>query len=227
MFTTVSGQKPATNSSPQSNQAVNPFARALAETEKHSPDSNSPHSAINPFSEALARTGGGYADSPVTQFDPKFIEKQKKEAEDTARLEALRKKRHDEINPVDRTQLFDARRKQELKEIEKIRQELKMLSHDIVKFNKEVDITLFGSVADAGQEGSYHKNFFQQLRAIILLLRQRVKSAQTWATQMQQKQAKKKRRKGSAGIMIDGASHEQTKSVYDMMHHERSNAYGG
>lgn len=227
MFTTVSGQKPATNFKPQSNQAVNPFARALAETEKHSPDSPLKDGNINPFSEALAKTGGGFADSSFNQFDPKYLEKQQKEAEEKARLEALRKKRHDEINPVDRTQLFDARRKQELKEIEKIRQELKLLAKDIVKFNKEVDITLMGEVPDAGMEGKYHKNFFQQLRALIMLLRQRVKSARTWATQLRQKAAKKKKRKGAAGIMIDGAAHEQTKSVYDMMHHERSNAYSG
>ncbi len=227
MFTTVSGQKPAATVNPQGNQAVNPFARALAETEKHATDARPNQPASNPFSDALARTGGSFADTKFNQFDPKYLEKQQKEVEEKARLEALRKKRHDEINPVDRTQLFDARRKNELKEIEKIRHELKMLARDIVKFNKEVDITLFGQVADAGQEGTYHKNFYQQLRAVILMLRQSVKSAQTWATQLRQKQAKKKKRKGSAGIMIDGASHEQTKSVYDMMHHERSNAYGG
>ena len=90
---------------------------------------------------------------------------------------------------------------------------------------QEVELAVMEEIASPGLTGKYYLNFFRNLRSFIMLLRQKVKSARTWATQFHAKQ--KKKSKGSAGLKIGGAGHEQTKTVFDMMHHERSTVYSG
>ena len=83
-------------------------------------------------------------------------------------------------------------------------------------------------VASPGLDGSYYLSFFQQLKSFILLLRQRVKSAATWARQVSAKSAKKRRHgKFSTGVDMSGNSFEETSAIFDTMHHERSTAYSG
>lgn len=205
--------------------ASNPFARALAETEQNTLKQNQrhPHSPA-PASQAdnyYSQLNQGY--SPLLQ-DP-LAERERAALEMKKAQE--RRRLHEQINPVETTELFNTRSRKVKEEIDALRQELKALAVDIAQFHKEVDLTLMTTIVDPGQEGKYYLNFFQQLRAFIMLLRQKIKSARTWATQMNAKQGKKKRRKISAGIDVGGQSHEQTASVYDMMHHERSNAFGG
>ncbi len=58
-----------------------------------------------------------------------------------------------------------------------------------------------------------------------MLLRKRVHSARTWATQMH---AKKRKKRGAGLMSLEGkGGHEKTKTIYDMMHHEVSNARSG
>ena len=59
-----------------------------------------------------------------------------------------------------------------------------------------------------------------------MLLTQKVKSARTWMQQQQSKQKRMQSRKIKGGLMIGKGAHE-SKAVFDMMHHERSNAYSG
>lgn len=205
-------------------QGMNPFARALAEAEKprNADDAQSQTSALNPFSEALARTGGNLpTNSPEDQ--KKWQEKQLADMEAQRKKEAMRKKLHDKVNPVDMQAVYDAREKEVKKEIDALRQELKMLVRDVAQFEKEVELAVMAEVAEPGMTGKYYINFFRNLRSFIMLLRQKIKSARTWSSQFQAKQKKKKR----GGLLIDGAAHEQTKTVFDMMHHERSTVYSG
>lgn len=200
----------------------NPFARALAEAEKlASQNGNQSNSASEPGFPGLDGLGG------FNQFGGKKFDQASllREQQEKAKKERMRRQLHEQINPVDSTKLFDARQKQVKEEIDKLRYELKALSQEVRAFNKEIELTLMTEVGShPGMEGKYYLNFFQQLRAFIILLRQKIRSARTWASTAGQK---KKKKMVGAGIVIDGAAHEQTKSVYDMMHHERSNAYGG
>lgn len=212
----MTGQSNFTNLSttkPQYQANSNPFARALAETEKQSVSGN---------------TGSDQVPSPNfpsrTQSSQEQLLKQNQEK---MAQERLRRQFHDRVNPVNAKDVFNARKEQVKKEIEQLRYELKMLSQEIKKFHKEVEVTLMANVADPGLDGTYFRNFFQQLRYWIMLFRQQVHSARTWANQFSSKSKKKRARKMGAGIMIEGADHEQTKSIFDTMHHERSNAYGG
>lgn len=206
-FTTLSSTKPQY----QSNS--NPFARALAESEKQS-----------------ASAGSGSDRIPTSNYPSENRSSQEqilKEQQQKAAKEQLRRQFHDRVNPVNAKDVFNARKEQVKKEIDQLRYELKMLSQEIKKFHKEVEVTLMANVTDPGVDGTYFRNFFQQLRYWIMLFRQQVHSAHTWATQVSSKSKKKKAQKMGAGIVVEGSDHEQTKSVFDTMHHERSNAYGG
>jgi hypothetical protein len=200
----------------------NPFARALAEAEKlASQNGNQSNSTSEPGFPGLDGLGG-FNQFGGQKFDQASL---LQEQQEKAKKERMRRQLHEQINPVDSTKLFDARQKQVKEEIDKLRYELKALSQEVRAFNKEIELTLMTEVGlHPGMEGKYYINFFQQLRAFIMLLRQKIRSARTWASAAGQK---KKKKMVGAGIVIDGAAHEQTKSVYDMMHHERSNAYGG
>jgi len=219
--------KPATSS--------NPFARALAELEnQQSTGGQSTDFGNDPFADALARTGGQYSDqfsdtanpldSPYSQYNQADLLKKQQEEAQKARL---KKELHDRINPVETTDIFNARREQVAREIDQLREDLKKLAFEISNFHKEVDITLMSAISDPGEQGKYYLNFFQKLRAFIMMLRQQVQSARTWMQQSQIKKSKKKRRGAAPGMMVEGSSHEQTQTIFDTMHHERSSTYGG
>lgn len=225
-MTPVTQKKPSQSGS--ANKGINPFARALAEAEKFSTDPNQSagqqkqsETGLNPFSDALARTGGNFAND--TQVDQaRWQEEQRKKAEVQQKKNILRKKLHDQVNPVDMRAVYDAREKEVAREINSLRHELKLLVKDVAQFEKQIEIAVVQNVVNPGQTGKYYLSFFRNLRAFILLLRQKIKSARTWSTQFNVKQKKKKQ-----GLHISGKSHEQTKTVFDMMHHERSTVYSG
>jgi hypothetical protein len=73
-------------------------------------------------------------------------------------------------------------------EIEAIRQELKSLSASIKSFSKEVD----KAVAEMPvNPGVYHLNFYERLRAVLMLLREQIDDSSAWlATSSSRKQKK-------------------------------------
>ena len=200
------------------NGSVSPFARALSEVEKTSGNQYQWGDLPKNPSANFDKAGGSLAPN----LNPE-------EAAKRQQKELLKKRRHkelhDKVNPVDAKDIFDARRIQVKKEIERLREELRKLAQEVKQFNKEVDITLSSNIGDPGMEGAYYLNFFQKLRAFIMLLRQKIKSARTWATQVNAKKKKKKRSK-RPGLEIAGVKSEKTSTVFDMMHHERSSSYG-
>ncbi|MBD3279325.1 MAG: hypothetical protein GF390_01275 [Candidatus Pacebacteria bacterium] len=201
---------------------INPFAKALAETEQRLGNrAPNPTDDNKLLGEALARTGGNLGETTNTPQEifnqQELVEKQKKQQR--------RQELHAKINPIEQQDVFDARQKKVQQEIDKIRQELKLLAKDVAKFHKEIDVTLTTQVVDPGQDGKYHLNFFHKLRQFIAMLRSKIKSARTWAKQTNKK--KKKKRKFTAGIEMKGAKHEQTKALYDMFGNERGVSFGG
>ena len=214
--------KPKTSSSQVKPGSINPLAQSLAETERGYNTQPNPNAQGNSlFGEALARTGGQMDN--FDQNDPAAMERQREEWEKQQKKEALRRRLHDQINPVDTTDVFSTRERQVLQEIEKTREELKKLADEMQLMQKEVDIAVYQQVVSPGQKGTYYFNFFHQLRQFIMLLRQKVHSARAWLQQSQAKSKKKRKR----GMEFGGQQFEQTKTVFDMMHHERSNAYSG
>lgn len=228
-------QSPARQQTPP---AVNPFARALAEAENTATGAQSPQSSADPFAEALARSGsfgdfqnpsaGSSSDAAVPDWyknqQSQDLAKQQEEAKRQQELKLLRKKLHDQVNPVDQTDVFSAREAQVKKQIEEIREELIKMAEEVQVFHKEVILTTQSTIVDPGQSGSYFVNFFHQLRQVIALLRQHIHSARTWANQAATKGGKKPKR---GGLLIQGTQAQKTATVFDTMHHERSSTYGG
>lgn len=230
--------------SPQQN---NSFANALAELERplgEAPQANQ-QNQNSLFGEALARAGGNFGDlqnqigetGSNTDFaqalggnnQSNTFENQQKQIElerKKAQKEALRKKLHDQVNPVETHDIFDAKQKRVQEDLESTRKEIKQLAKEISKLHRDLDIAASQSIVTPGDDGTYYVSFFQKLRSFIMLLRQKVKSARSWLQQSNAKKAKKKRRK-TPGLEISGSQPEQTKAIFDMMNNERSSTYGG
>ena len=75
-------------------------------------------------------------------------------AEIPVKKEALKKKLHDKVNPVDNHEVFEARKQKELQEIDQLRKEVALLMADIGSLQKEAEVTLMTQIADPGEEGS-------------------------------------------------------------------------
>ncbi len=195
---------------------INPFARALAEAERATYSQQGTGSDSVPSNSEASH-------QPTDNMYPD-LEKQQKESARMHQLEQMRRRLLAEINPVNMQPIFDARQKQVEEQILALRSDLKGLNRDVAKFTKEVEVTLMTRIVKPGQTGSYFITFFGKLRSLILLLRQNIKSASTCLNISKGKAHKKGKQ---PGMVVAGQDHEQTSTIQDMMHHERSNNYAG
>ncbi len=220
----------------QQQTKVNPFAKALAETEQRASASTGSSAGLNSldnnlfspsvFSQAnldsLANSNKQNSwnnqQSPV--FDALQQQQELEHQQQELKHQQMRDKLHRMINPVEQTDIFSATEEKRKKEINEVREELKNLAQEIAQFYKEIDVTLTQDVVSPGQTGVYHQSFFAKLKEFIQMLRQRISSARTWARQAQIKQRKKRYLYG-----LD-FTNQEAKSVHDMLQHERSNAMG-
>ena len=203
-------QSPARQTQPI---GINPFARALAEAERAT---YSQQDSVSSNDEAAAQPADGVHAG---------LEQQQKESARLQRLEQMRRRLHAEINPTNQRQLFDARQEQVEKKINALRNELKgLLTPNVAKSAKQAELTLMTRIVEPGQTGSYFVTFFAELRGRIMLLKENIKSASTCLNIRRGKEHKKGKQ---PGMVVAGQDHEQTSTIQDMMHHERSNNYAG
>ncbi len=227
----------------------NPFAAALGAT--------GGQKSSRSFTEALGRTSGGAGFSSAQKQNPFLENNQfpsldqfggtngpkqnfnagpnsefsnfQKQQEDLQKQEYERKRLelHKKVNPVDAKELFNAREEATRKKIDNIRKELKNLAQEIKKFHKEIDITLMGRVTNTGFEGIGDENFFDRLRAFIILLTQKVRSARTWAKQQNSKKKKMaKRAKGLGKQMAETSGFEHRANMEQFFNSERGDNWG-
>lgn len=203
----------ASSSGGKNHSQFNPFAKALAETEHESFDRVQPN--LNPFSEALAKTGGSFSSALDTSANkPDLLEEQKKNLLAEQEKQLLRKKLHDKVNPVETTEIFIQDELKTKRALEQLRQELVFLVEDIKQFRKELAIATQQRIVSPGISGTYHYNFFNQLRSFVVLVRKSVKEASTW---IHTTNGKKQKTKGV----------QATKSAHDKMFHEQKVAFAG
>lgn len=191
-------------------KSVSPFAGSLLENEKKSSlsstDQNKPDS--NSFANALLNSSGRMED----ENDPDALRKKQEELLLQQKKEALRKKLHDKVNPVDAYDLFSAKEEKSKRELNEVRKELELLVADVKELGQEIEAAVTQDVVAPGIDGgSYYTNFFHQLRQLIMLLRQKVSSAKSWAQQMQGKSKKKQ-----------GLNYKSTKDVHSSLNNERN-----
>ena len=195
-----------------SQKSVNPFAGSLLENEQKNANltssQNNANKDFNPFANALLNSPGASNDLD----NPELLRKQQEETLLNQKKEALRKKLHDRVNPVNSYELFSAREEETKKELNQVRQELELLIADVKDLDQEISIAVGQEIVNPGLDGgSYYRNFFHQLRQLIMLLRQKVSSARSWATQMQGKGKKK-----------HGLNYKKTKDVQSSINNERN-----
>lgn len=209
------------------NKSSRSFTEALGNTSGGSPASKNPFDRNHfPNLDQFGGTNGPMQDfggqtSEFNSFQQQQEELRKQEYEQK-RLEL-----HKKVNPVDVKELFNAREEATKKKIDQIRKDLRNLAKEIKKFQKQIDITLMGRVTNPGQEGIGDENFFDQLRAFILLLTQRVRSARTWAQQSSNKKKKMaKRAKGLGKQMAESSGFEQRANMEQFFNSERGDNWG-
>jgi hypothetical protein len=205
----------------------NPFARALAEIEKQagqedfsSSDKFDNVSSPTSIFDASQNKKSGHVDTDSDKELLNFDKLGKTQAE-KVKYEQMRRKRHQEINPLE-TVDYQRIKERDNARINEVRIELKKLAEELSKFYQEVDITLTQEVVATGVGAIYHDNFFAKLKELIMMLRQRVSSARTWARQAKAKQRKRASR-FSTGLDFNS---NEAKAAHDVFHHERSSAYG-
>jgi hypothetical protein len=161
---------------------------------------NQPDNLYNPFANALLNS------------DQSLSKQQQFEARQQEQKEILRRKLHDRVNPTSVYELFSSREQETKTELEKTRQELELLMSEFKEAAVEIDIALSNEIVAPGNDGgSYFRNFFHHLRQMIMLLRQRVSSARSWAKQGAIKSNKKK-----------GLNFKKTKDVQSSINNERN-----
>jgi hypothetical protein len=225
-----------------SNQTSRSFTEALSNASNNSGGFNPANSKSilenNPFGDSINPLNFdqfGGTSNPMQDFSgfpggfPGGMDSMRKQQDELKKQEHERKRLelHNKVNPVDTKDLFDARREQTKKKIEQIRKDLKNLALEIKKFNKDIDIVLMGKATNSGLEGIGDENFFDKLRAFIILLTQRVRSARTWAQQAQNKKKKiAAKGKGLGKQMAESKGFEQRANMEQFFNSERGDNFG-
>ena len=84
-----------------------------------------------------------------------------------------------------------------------------------------------GKATNSGLDGTGDENFFDRLRAFIILLTQKVRSARTWAQQQNVKKKKvAKRAKGLGKQMAETSGYEQRANMDQFFNSERGDNFG-
>jgi hypothetical protein len=99
------------------------------------------------------------------------------------RQEALALQRHREVNE---TKIFD-RKEEEIKaKISAIKEQLQLLMQELAGMDKELEKAIEEEIVNPG---TYHLNFFEKLRKILLDLRKRVADSANWLEVSSQRKA--------------------------------------
>ena len=184
--------------------------------------SHSSAGTTNPFAEALRGARGGDANQEAGFHSSQDSQKNTTERinAERLRLEKQRQSLHREINPIELHNVFNGREKQVEQKIESIRLEVQQLVRQAPAAQPQAEKTVFTPVKKPGLDGRYWIIFFQNLRT---WMKDKADRTTSWDTTIQAKRSKQ----SAPGMEIKGKSHEQTKTVFDRMHHEQSTAYSG
>ena len=206
--------------SPKSNQQLpsNPFATALAETEKNLGPQFA-DATSNPLSETVAQSGGDWPQP----FQDRFAQEAQLKREQE--LAIARQKRHDEINPVEINPIFSQEQEFTRKGLEALRFELVQMLAELKGSHKELATPVFASVETQPGSGKGLRAFFIHLKRIIRetialvksavqILKMSVKNSKAWA-----KVAGGMASKKSKSSFV---SSNETAWVQQTMHHEVS-----
>jgi hypothetical protein len=175
--------------SKQMNQQSNPF-----QTKKPSTQRNHAN-----FIEALKSIGGQTASSftkdVIGGVSKNFVQdltgsridqnnpERNQDIEAQIRQETLAIQRHREVNE---TKIFDRKEVEVKAKIEAIKEQLQMLVQELAGMDQSLEKAIEEEIVNPG---TYHLNFFEKLRKILLDLRKRVVDSANWLETSSQRKA--------------------------------------
>lgn len=113
------------------------------------------------------------------------LRKKQKESESNPELKKQKHlARHKELQM---TEVYDLEKRKSQELIAQIKKELELLVKEIKTVDSSVQTAVF---QEETNPGTYHVNFFTQLRNFLILLRRRVKDGATWLSMFQSKKQK-------------------------------------
>jgi len=129
-------------------------------------------SSNNPFAEALKREQGKNSEMSTEMKKQQHLAKHKE---------------------MQLTEVFDIEKKKSEQLIKQIKEELLALIHQMKNLGQAVDQSIHtATFQDDPNPGTYHVNFFTQLRNFLVLLTKRVREGNTWMQTFQGKKHKSK-----------------------------------
>lgn len=152
-------------------------------TSSNTNSSSSPQ--LSSFIEALKQRQQtrGLSSSPDRPSQLPFSEMKRTKELEQKRVEQFHQARSKEWAGV-----YSANQKQMEKRIEEIREQLKLLVKQIVKF----DLNVTQAISNATPEhGVYHVSFFEHIKTVIELLRKNITEANSWLSLYNQRSKKK------------------------------------
>jgi hypothetical protein len=88
--------------------------------------------------------------------------------------ELARRERHREISQI---KVFDRHEEEVKQQIKELQDQLKALANDLANMSQSVNTAIEAEVTDPG---TYHLNFFEKLKQVIMLMRKQVHESQNW-----------------------------------------------
>lgn len=104
-------------------------------------------------------------------------------SQEAVQEEILRQQRHKEVVE---TRLFDRKEEETKKQIQALQDQLKMLAKELAGMDKQLQKAIEEEIV---APGTYHLNFFEKLRRIIIDLRKRVVDSISWMETSSQRKA--------------------------------------
>ena len=125
---------------------------------------------VQNFLESLRNNSG--MSNQESPFSNPFAEFNRQKEIEKARIAQFHQARNKEWESI-----YNAKNKQIERQIEQIREELKTLAKEIVKYDQNIKQAIHTQVANPGV---YHVTFFEHIRQIISLIRKNVSEANNW-----------------------------------------------
>jgi hypothetical protein len=148
-----------------------------------SANTNSSSPKLNSFIEALKQRQQVNGASPDRPSPFSFSEVHKSKELEKKRIEQFHQARNKEWAGI-----YSAKQKQMEKRIEEIREQLKTLIKQVVKFELNVVQAVSMQIKEPGD---YHVSFFEHIRVVLELLKKDIVEANSWLSLYNQRSKKK------------------------------------
>lgn len=140
---------------------------------------------VNNFLESLKNNQAG---GPRNPFESSFGANPFAEFNRQKEVEKMRVAQFHQARQKEWEQVYSAKDKQIAQKIEEVRNELKALAKQIVKYDQNITQAVQSQVVNPG---TYHLTFFEHIREVIALIRKNVSEANSWLSVFKKRSSQK------------------------------------